>query len=221
MESNRKLGNLVYSFWDVICIKCDFLISTSISFFSLSLQGCKPGKGFRTSGRCSFKARTAHSIEIARNVALLGGWRSNRVGLSNPVLLQTFGEGIIEIGGNSGGSGVVISSRSHIRIGRNVNLGGNVRIFDHDFHALEFEKRRLPFKDQEPFVRSSPVSIGDDVFVGSNAIILKGTSIGPRTLVAAGSVVFQGDYPADSILYGNPATIRKKPMREAKALEKQ
>lgn len=215
MIPKRKMGNLLYSAWDIFFIKADFLISTMRSVVSLTLQGCKPGAAFATSGRCHFKARKANSIQIARNVTLLGGWRSNRVGLSNPVLLQTFGEGRIEIGANSGGSGIVISSRSQVKIGKNVNIGGNARIYDHDFHALEFEKRHLPFKEQEPFVRSSPIRIGDDVFVGTNAIILKGVTIGSRTIVAAGSVVFQGNYPPDSILHGNPATIRQKSKRAA------
>jgi acetyltransferase-like isoleucine patch superfamily enzyme len=210
MKKNRNLGNIIYSMQDIFWIKWGFFISTLKSSISLNLQGCKPDKGFRTSGSCSFKARKARSIQIARNVTLLGGWRSNRVGLTNPVLLQTFGDGRIEIGENSGGSGIVISSRSHVQIGKNVNLGGNVRVFDHDFHALDPVKRRLPFKQQEPFVRSSPIHIGDDVFIGANAMILKGVTIGTRTIVAAGSVVFHGDYPADVILTGNPATIRQK-----------
>lgn len=210
METNRNLGNIIYSIQDILWIKWDFLISTWISLVSLYLQGCKPERGLKTSGNCSFKARKARSIQIARNVTLLGAWRSNRVGLTNPVLLQTFGDGRIEIGENSGGSGIVISSRSHVQIGKNVNLGGNVRVFDHDFHALDPIKRRLPFKEQEPFVRSSPIHIGDDVFIGANAMILKGVTIGPRTIVAAGSVVFRGDYPADVILAGNPATISQK-----------
>jgi len=211
MESRRTIGNLIYSIHDIFWIRFGFLFSTLISSSSLKLQGCKPAKGFKTSGKCSFKARKSNSIQIARNVTLLGGWRSNRVGLSNPVLLQTYGDGRIEIGENSGGSGVVISSRSRVKIGKNVNLGGNVAIFDHDFHALDFEKRRLPLKEQEPFIRADPIKIGDDVFVGANAIILKGVQIGPRTIVAAGSVVFRGDYPADAILAGNPATIRPNP----------
>jgi acetyltransferase-like isoleucine patch superfamily enzyme len=210
MESRRTIGNLIYSIQDIFWIKWDFFISTLISSSSLKLQGCKPADGFKTSGKCSFKARKSNSIRIARNVTLLGGWRSNRVGLSNPVLLQTFGDGRIEIGENSGGSGVVISSRSQVQIGTSVNLGGNVRIYDHDFHALDFEKRRLPFKEQETFVRTSPIRLGDDVFVGANAMILKGVTIGSRTIVAAGAVVLRGDYPADAILAGNPATIRRK-----------
>ncbi len=212
MKCERKIGFLFFSAWDIFCIKADFLVSTIRSFISLSIQGCVPGPAFLTSGECHFKARKAQSIQIGRNVTLLGGWRSNRVGLTNPVFLQTFGDGRIQIGENSGGSGIVISSISQVQIGNNVKLGGNVRLFDHDFHALDFEKRRLPFKEQEPFIRSDPIQIEDDVFIGTNAIILKGAKIGPRTIVAAGSVVFRGEYPADVILVGNPARIRKKPV---------
>jgi acetyltransferase-like isoleucine patch superfamily enzyme len=199
---------MFYSLIDICMIKLDMVFSTFRSCLSLSLQGCRPGRGFKTSGKCSFKARNSGSIRFSSNVTLLSAWRTNRVGLSTPVLIQTFGDGKIDFGENFGGSGVVISSRSHVKIGKNVNLGGNVRIYDHDFHALDFEKRRLPFKEQEKFVRTSPIHIGDDVFVGASAMILKGVKIGPRTIIAAGSVVFRGDYPADVILAGNPAVIR-------------
>jgi len=129
------------------------------------------------------------------------------MGLSGPVLLQTFGDGQIEIGEDSGGSAVVISSRASVIVGRNVNIGGNTRIYDHDFHALDPEQRRLPQDDQASHVRTARISIGDDVFIGANAIILKGVSLGDRSIVAAGAVVFKADYPADSLVAGNPAKV--------------
>jgi cephalosporin hydroxylase len=43
---------------------------------------------------------------------------------------------VIEVGDDSGGSAVVLSARTRIQIGNHVRLGGNVRIFDHDFHSL-------------------------------------------------------------------------------------
>lgn len=55
--------------------------------------------------------------------------------------------------------------------------------------------------------KSAPIEIGDDVLVGANVIILKGVSIGPRSIVAAGSVVTKGIYPADSLIGGNPAKV--------------
>ena len=203
----RSWRNVLYTAWDVFWILLDLRLSTVRSKLSLLLQGCPFGNGFETSGRCSFKARRGGSIKLGEQVRFLAGWRSIRVGLAGPVLLQTFGDGIIEIGDQSGGSAVVLSSRSMIKIGKNVNLGGNARIFDHDFHALDPAHRRLGLDDQAPHIRSAPVEIGDDVFVGANAIILKGVTLGERTIVAAGAVGFKGDYPPDSMLAGNPAEI--------------
>ena len=206
----RSWRNVLYTAWDIFWIDLDQRISTARSRMSLFIQGCPSGASFVTSGHCSFKARKAGSIRIGNHVRLLAGWRSNRVGLSGPVLLQTFGDGEIEIGDCSGGSAVVLSSRSKITIGKHVNLGGNSRIFDHDFHALDPVHRRLGLDEQSAHIRTDPVVIGDDVFVGTNAIILKGVTIGDRCIVAAGAVVFKGEYPPDSMLVGNPAQIGKR-----------
>jgi acetyltransferase-like isoleucine patch superfamily enzyme len=118
--------------------------------------------------------------------------------------LHTWEGGKIEIGDHTGASSVVISSRSGVRIGRHVNIGGNVRIFDHDFHALDAEVRRSPRDAAECVTR--PIVIGDDVFIGTNSIILKGITIGDRAIIGAGSVVTK-DVPADAIAAGNPATV--------------
>jgi acetyltransferase-like isoleucine patch superfamily enzyme len=206
---HRGLGNLLYTAWDLFWIRMDCACSTLRSITSLLVQGCPPGPDFRTTGRCSFKARRAGSIQIGSSVRFLADWRSNRAGLANPVLLQTFGEGVIRIGNSTGGSSVVISSRTSIQLGQQINLGANVRIFDHDFHALDPAMRRLPLDEQAPHIRSEPVELGDDVFVGANAIILKGARLGARSIVAAGAVVFRGEYPEGSLLVGNPAMNRR------------
>jgi len=207
MINRRTWRNLLYTAWDVAWIKSDFLFSSFRSKFSLLLQGCTYGADFATSGICSFKARKASSIRIGDGVRLLADWRSNRVGLSTPVQLQTFDGGDIQIGDYSGGSGIVLSSRTRITIGKHVNLGGNVRIYDHDFHSLDPERRRLRLDEQGADIRSAPITIGDDVFVGANAMILKGVTIGDRSIVAAGAIVFRGTYPSDCMLIGNPASM--------------
>jgi acetyltransferase-like isoleucine patch superfamily enzyme len=205
----RTWRNLLYSAWDFAWIYSGIAISTLLSRLSLAIQGCAPGEGFRTSGRCSFKARREGSLHIGKGVSLLAGWRSNRAGLTNPVLLETLGNGVIVFGDNSGGSAVVISSRKSVSVGERVCLGANVRIFDHDFHAIDPTHRQLDRNQQEEHVRSEAISIGNDAFVGANAIILKGVVIGDRSIVAAGSVVFRGNYPSDCIISGNPATISR------------
>ena len=207
LSVKRTWRNFVYTVWDMLFLFIDRLKSTGSSRLSLSFQGCSYGKGFITTGPCSCKVRKEGDIRIGNNVTLLAGWRSNRVGMVGRVLLQTLGDGKIKIGDKTGGSSVVISSRSSIIIGDNVLLGGNVRIFDHDFHALDAMDRKLPMLEQESKIRRSDIKIGNDVFVGTNAIILKGVSVGDRTIIAAGSVLFRGDYPSDAIIAGNPAIV--------------
>lgn len=198
----RTWRNLLYTGWDCVWIWLNMLMSTVHSRLSLALQGCPVGSGFRTTSRCWFKARRAGSIRIGRNVMLLSAHRSNRVGLSQPVLLQTMGDGEIEIGDHSGGSGLVISSRSSVRIGQHVKLGGNVRIYDHDYHSLDPAIRCTP--QDTAHVKTRPVEIGDHVFVGVNAMILKGVSIGEKAIIGAGAVVTR-PVPAGEIWGGNPA----------------
>lgn len=198
----RTLANKLYSAYDALCIRVNMLWSTTRARCSFAFQGCRVGAGFRSSGAIRVKAREAGSIVIGANVTLLAHWRSNRVGLTGPVILQTWEGGRIEIGDHSGASSVVISSRSGVTIGRYCNIGGNVRIYDHDFHALDPKVRRGPRGCDDCATR--PIQIGDDVFVGANAIILKGVTIGDRAIIGAGSVVTM-DVPADAIAAGNPA----------------
>ena len=72
-------------------------------------------------------------------------------------------------------------------------------IIDNDFHALEGTEWR-----NEYVTNARPVEIGEYVFIGARAIILKGVKIGDRAVIGAGAVVSR-DVPADHIAVGNPA----------------
>lgn len=207
MKHNRTIRNKLFSAWDLIWIRMSFIFSTLRSRISLAWQGCPAGKRFKTAGPCYFKARCAGSIRLGSNVTFMALHRANHVGLTNPVLIETMGEGIIEVGDFSGGSAVVISSRAKVTIGKHVKLGGNVRIYDHDFHSLDHLDRRNGSKDQTN-CRSKPVFIGNDVFIGTNVTIMKGVTIGDHAIIGAGAVVVK-DVPADEIWGGNPAVRLK------------
>jgi acetyltransferase-like isoleucine patch superfamily enzyme len=71
---------------------------------------------------------------------------------------------------------------------------------DTDFHPLDPQARRL---DTQPS-KTAPVFIEDDVFIGTNSLILKGVIIGRGSVVGAGSVVRQ-DVPPGVVVAGNPA----------------
>ena len=107
---------------------------------------------------------------------------------------------VLEIGDNSGFNGALVYASNSIFIGKNVKIGGGAKIFDTDFHPLNFEVRRTSNNG----TKSAPIVIEDDVFIGTSCLILKGVHIGARSTVAAGSVVTKS-IPADQIWGGNPA----------------
>jgi len=166
--------------------------------------GCSCGPEFRVYGKIWIRMRERGAIRIGRGVTLISRFGANLVGLTSPVVLDCRRGGRIEMGDYSGCSGAVISSHSSVKIGRHVKIGGNVRIYDHDFHSLDYQVRRGA-EDQFQ-IKTRPVEIGDDVFIGANTIILKGVSIGDRAVVGAGSVVSRNIGP-DEIWAGNPARL--------------
>ena len=111
------------------------------------------------------------------------------------------------IGDNSGMNGAMIYCSNKVTIGDNVKIGGGTRISDSNHHSLDYLERRDSKKDAANAV-SSPVTIGNDVFIGANSYIGKGVTIGDRAIIAAGSVVVKS-VPADEIWGGNPAKLIK------------
>jgi acetyltransferase-like isoleucine patch superfamily enzyme len=98
------------------------------------------------------------------------------------------------------------SAAESITIGNHCLLAGSVRIADFDGHPVDASCRRA--KEPAPREGIRPVVIGDDVWLGAESIILKGVTIGPRSIVGAGSVVTR-DVPPDVVVAGNPARVVK------------
>lgn len=179
-------------------------ISTKIYLIS---TGCTYGKNLVVDGVIKMHVRKKGAIRIGDSVKINSRFDSNLIGLNCPVILQCLGDGCIVIGNESGLSGVVISSLSKVEIGQRVKMGGNVRIYDHDFHSLNHLVRRTGEALCEIPTRS--ISIGDDVFIGTNSIILKGVAISERAIVGANSVVTRS-VPSGEVWAGNPAVFIKK-----------
>lgn len=59
------------------------------------------------------------------------------------------------------------------------------------------------------YARSAPIVIEDDVLIGTGCIVLKGVTIGARSVIGAGSVVTRS-IPEDSIAAGNPCKVIQK-----------
>jgi len=109
----------------------------------------------------------------------------------------------IFIGNNfTGNFNLTILDIRPVHIGNNVMIGPNTMITTVG-HPLSPAKRR------EHIAIADPVNIGDDVWIGGNATILPGVTIGNNVVVAAGAVVNR-DVPDNCVVGGVPAKIIKK-----------
>jgi len=128
---------------------------------------------------------------------------SNLIGINRKCILSTHSSTAkIIIGKDSAFSGTVIGSKEKIIIGNNLLCGANTLITDFDWHGLD-PQRRLSYSGD-----SKEIIIGDNVFIGYGAVILKGVSIGDNTVIGANSVVTKS-IPANVIAGGNPCKVIK------------
>lgn len=140
---------------------------------------------------------------LGQRVVLCSRPRDTALGVSRPVILRTLAAGAeIIIGDDTGLSGTTVCAAISVIIGRGCLFGSDVMVVDTDFHPLAPEGRRYA----KVGTASSPVRIGDNVFLGARALVLKGVTIGDNTVVGAGSVVTR-NLPSNSIAAGNPARV--------------
>lgn len=177
------------------------------------LLGVQSGENLRLRGFPVLVAKSRGSIQFGNNVSINSSLLSNLIGLyQRTIIVARTPEAKIIIGDDVGISGATIYARDRIEIGSHTRIGANTKIIDNDFHPVD-PQLRLQASNENMGV--CPVVIGENVFIGCNCIILKGTVIGDNTTVGAGSVV-GGKIPADCVVAGNPAKIVKKLSEEVK-----
>lgn len=86
-----------------------------------------------------------------------------------------------------------------ITIGNNVFIAPNVCIITEE-HAMDVEKRLAGLE------YTHPVTIGDNVWICAGVMVLPGVTIGPNSVIGAGSVVTK-DIPPNSLAVGNPCSV--------------
>lgn len=96
-----------------------------------------------------------------------------------------------------------LTAMESITIGDDCIFGENVHIYDHNHNYKDSAK-----KIREQGFSTSPVRIGNNVWIGTNAVVLKGVTVGDNSIIGAGCVVYK-DVPADSILLSNGNVLKK------------
>ena len=139
-------------------------------------------------------------LQVGDNVTL---WRT---------ALSTEENGMISIGNYSYITNASLVSSEKIWIGKRVFMAGGVTIADSDFHPLNPAARlqdtialsTIGNNKRRPQIKSKPVIIEDDVWIGFNATILKGVTIGEGAVINPGAVVVEDVAPHTTVA-GNPA----------------
>lgn len=124
-----------------------------------------------------------------------------RLGSGEILLQPRSSEAVIRIGRNNAFSNNVCVIANHqVVIGDGCQIGDMVCIYDSDFHELD------PITRNRSAGASKPVTIGNNVWLGSRVMVLKGVTIGDNSVVAAMSVVTR-DIPANCVAAGMPAKV--------------
>ncbi|KAF0200328.1 MAG: galacturonic acid [Bacteroidetes bacterium] len=119
------------------------------------------------------------------------------------VKLRVVGNGVIIIEDNASMNyGCMVTSREYIFIGKGVEFGPNVLIYDHD-HDFRNSGGLKANK-----YKSAPIEIGSNTWIGANTIILKGTKIGSNCVVGAGCVI-SGEFPDNTLIVQKRTTTTK------------
>ncbi len=179
---------------------CAFLY-TPLNRLLFKLWGVELARGSKFWGRTMLSKHPVAMLKIGRNALFRSAPFSNPLGLNHACQLTVKRGAELIIGDDCGFSGTAICVIKSVVIGDRVWCGANVLITDSDHHAANPIRRHRG----EAGV-TKPVRIGNDVWIGMNAVILKGVVIGDGALIGANSVVVR-DVPAYAVVFGSPAKI--------------
>jgi carbonic anhydrase/acetyltransferase-like protein (isoleucine patch superfamily) len=115
-------------------------------------------------------------------------------------------KGNVNIGANVwiGPFCVIDGEYDKVEIGENVNVSSGAQIVTHD------TVKRCLTGGLFPHVEHAPTKIGKNVYIGTNAVILKGCIVGDNCIIAAGAILKENSIiPPFSLVAGVPATVKK------------
>lgn len=179
-------------------------VNALYNWFALITNDVIYTSDLRLGGRLLIRNRG--TLSLGKGVTITSSLSANPVGGQSRTVLYVSPGGQLKIEDHASLSNVTIFCQDAMDIGENVMLGGGVQIYDSNFHSTDYAKR---ISRPDPDIRTAPVVIKEGAFIGTCSLILKGVTIGRRSVIAAGSVVVTS-VPDGEIWGGNPAKFIKR-----------
>jgi len=159
------------------------------------------GKNFHVRGRLIIKG--PGKVVIGDNVTMDGSTTGPVTPFTNTK------DAVIFFGNGVQTSSLRISCSKRVEIGDNSYVAES-RILDTDFHSLDPSRR-----DDPDLIKSSPIIIGKNVWIGFDCVIMKGVTVEDNSTIAARSVLCSYTHvPEYTVFGGHPAVLMKKISRE-------
>lgn len=165
------------------------------------------GRNLIVKGSIYLSINNSAQFKIGENCTIKSGDNHNPISRNIKTSITLEEKATLKIGNNVGLSSACLWVHDSLIIGDNVNIGADSIIMDSDAHSLNYIHRQNIATDLQN-KNNKKIIIGDDVLIGMRAIILKGVTIGDRSIIGSGSVVTK-DVPPDSVIGGNPAKFIK------------
>lgn len=178
-----------------------FSVSLSVlrTFLLSKRRGVLIGKGSRVYYRSPVYYDVSSEDQVRKTRIIIGcncrigtSPINYHAGIPFPTTLFCDNHGTITIGDNSRINGAYIHAQEKITIGKNCVIASGVNIIDSNGHVTNSNNRTIG--------RDTPkeIIIGDNVWIGINSTVLKGSVIGSNSIISAGSVV-HGTVPNNTI----------------------
>lgn len=194
----KSIRKVIFMFFDAFCSIYNFIL--------LKAYDIKTGRNFTSNGIPFIRVSKSGSFKIGNDFRINNGNRFNPIGRNQRCMFIVKGK--LSIGNNVGMSSSAIICHNEITVEDGVKIGGNVAIYDTDFHSINYIERTSILEDKKN-IKTSPVHIKKNVFIGAHSTILKGVTIGENSVIGACSVIRESIL-ANEIWVGNPAIFKKK-----------
>ena len=157
------------------------------------LNNIKYGKNFRVFNHLYLKIHVGALVQIGNNCTIMSGAGLNPLSRNIKTCIYVGKKATLKLGNDVGISSSTLWVKESVSIGNSVAIGADCIIMDTDAHNLDWKIR---------------CSEETNEYVGARCIILKGVTIGARSIIGSGSIVTK-DIPSDCIAAGNPCKVIK------------